>query len=265
MKCKLKERDEHIRRYLDDEMSDSEMTDFEEHFLNCGDCFKELRNSLQLREFVKSEGSRLFPEFQESYELNEKAASEPEFSGLVNFFRSVLTPGRAAFGLFAVVILLFLFILYEPGSELVTDEVITYNENEVNNAADSADENIISNEIVTEDSTGKLYAANFEESENLELLMDQNYRTSDDLLVISPMRGDVIREEVSFDWTYSRKGQLDLLILDNKEDVLFKFTLRDNGLLFNLTGNELEPGLYYWKLENEDDILYMGKFIYKPE
>ena len=241
-------------------MSDSEMTGFEEHFLACSDCLEELRNSVQLSEFIKSEGYHLFPEFQDAHEKKEAKVSGPEQN---IFFRSLVTPRRLALGLGTVVILLFLFVLYEPDNEFVTNEEITYNENEVFTPVDTTEENIVNDEVISEDSLMEMYAANFEESESLEFLMDQSYTSSDDLLIISPLKGEVVYEEVWFEWNYKPEEQLILHILDNRENVIFKFTLRDSELAFNLADNELEPGLYYWKLESEDDMLYLRKFLFK--
>ena len=48
-----------------------------------------------------------------------------------------------------------------------------------------------------------------------------------------------------------------LKILNNKGDKLFSFSIDDNHLLFR---KELPRGLYYWKVESDDDFR-IGKFF----
>jgi hypothetical protein len=156
-----------------------------------------------------------------------------------------------------------MFWIFEPVDDLVTDDIITYNENEVNTGTDSTGENIVIIDTVTVDSLKELYAANFEESENLEFLMGQNYRSTENLIIISPSEGKIIEEKILFHWNYNQDEQLILLVLNNREDVLFKFNVKADEMMFNASDNGLDPGLYYWKLESEDDLLHLGKFVYK--
>jgi len=99
------------------------------------------------------------------------------------------------------------------------------------------------------------------ESEDLEYLIRQQVRGSEDFTIVSPGMGITVSEEIYFKWLYDTEEPLNLKILNNKEEVQFKFTLHDNELIFNVADNELEPGLYYWKLEGDGQLLHVDKFI----
>jgi hypothetical protein len=108
----------------------------------------------------------------------------------------------------------------------------------------------------------ELYAANFAESEDLEYLIDQQVRGRDDIIVVSPEDGYHVSEKVLFKWVSDSGVQVILKILNNSEDVLFKFSLTENELIFNVVENSLDPGLYYWKLEKDNQLVHLGKFVY---
>ena len=224
---------------------------------------EELRNSTQLSEFIRKEGESLFPEFIGLEKFEEKEQVAIENNNKPDFLSLIFTPGKISFGIAAAVLLLFVYTFYYSGDDLVTDELITQSGNEDINIADSVSDNILLTDTISEYASHEIYAANFEESENLEFLMGQNYRSGDDLIIISPSDDEKIIEEVSFHWNYNSEVQLILLILDNNENVLFTFKVKADKLLFNVVDNGLDPGLYYWKLESEEDLFHIGKFIYE--
>ncbi|NIV13491.1 MAG: hypothetical protein GWN62_20060, partial [Aliifodinibius sp.] len=68
---------------------------------------------------------------------------------------------------------------------------------------------------------------------------------------------------IEFRWTLQAEyaentGPLELRILDNKQKLLYTFQVSENQLAFD---EKLEPGLYYWALLSENEMIYLGKFF----
>jgi len=102
-------------------------------------------------------------------------------------------------------------------------------------------------------------ADNFSESPNLENLVNSASR-SELPLVVSPKNNAVVSQEILFEWNVQEGGLVSVTILSNREDVLKNVKLKQSKFLFS---GKLNPGLYYWKLEREDELLYVGKFFVK--
>jgi len=98
---------------------------------------------------------------------------------------------------------------------------------------------------------------------NLESMIDTRYRSSG-IQIISPLNntGYTAGSDIVFAWTPPVQGPLTLKIINNKNAVVYEYPLGVNGCEFVLKQN-LPPGLYYWKLENQDDLLHIGKFFVK--
>ena len=81
---------------------------------------------------------------------------------------------------------------------------------------------------------------------------------SESITVLSPEVGAVIQDKPLFKWEDLEEERVYLIILDNQGNELFRFTTHKNQ--FKLS-KKLNPGLYYWKLESEEDLLFLGKFV----
>ena len=115
-------------------------------------------------------------------------------------------------------------------------------------------------DIVKEKETGKdQYAANFTGSPNLEDLVNNEFR-SGAIEVLSPSNGAVVRQEILFEWKSDTKAPFFVKVLTNTEELRFTATVSHQRYLFK---EKLTPGLYYWKLETKDELLYVGKFLVK--
>ncbi len=99
----------------------------------------------------------------------------------------------------------------------------------------------------------------FRASYNLESLVETNFR-SNSIKVIAPRttQSYTIGQVISFNFVNSINETLFIKVLNNKERNIF--TTDFTGNQYKLT-KKLQPGLYYWKLETEDDLLYVGKFL----
>lgn len=81
---------------------------------------------------------------------------------------------------------------------------------------------------------------------------------SESITVLSPEMGGVVKEKPLFRWEGRKDERVYVIILDNFGNELFRFKTDKNQ--FTLS-EKLDPGLYYWKLESEEDLLFLGKFL----
>lgn len=102
-------------------------------------------------------------------------------------------------------------------------------------------------------------AANFTPNESLEGLVGAVTR-SQGLSGVAPANGAVLNigETVVFSWQTTIEEPLSLRLLNNREEEVFSRPADGNRLSSPVA---LEPGLYYWKLETREDLLYVGKFF----
>lgn len=103
----------------------------------------------------------------------------------------------------------------------------------------------------------ELYAANFEPAPYLEGLITYNVRAFS-INVLAPKPGAKLEEPYFFEWEKGKPAPRFLKILNNRGEEIFSSTPESNRFTYQ---RQLEPGLYYWKLESEDDLLYLGKFL----
>ncbi|GJM35614.1 MAG: hypothetical protein DHS20C18_46150 [Saprospiraceae bacterium] len=64
-------------------------------------------------------------------------------------------------------------------------------------------------------------------------------------------------EPIIFKWNAQENVPLNLVLLNNREDTLLQQSLQQPE--FHLD-RQLDPGLYYWKLETATELIYLGKF-----
>ncbi|MBN1999977.1 hypothetical protein JW935_20660 [candidate division KSB1 bacterium] len=105
----------------------------------------------------------------------------------------------------------------------------------------------------------QLYAANFKPDPYLDEMVGTSVR-SEAIRVLSPLPGAKLDNGVVFEWQ-SNSTVRELVILNNKGDIYKTIAPVSNPQ--KLAGQP-NPGLYYWKLMSDDDLLYIGKFILKP-
>lgn len=102
-----------------------------------------------------------------------------------------------------------------------------------------------------------LYASNFVPSAQMEALLADAVR-GDNLELISPVQQTVFQSEenILFEWAGTIEEALFLQIENNKGEEVYQTTL--SALRFNYKP-DLPPGLYYWRLESEEDLLMLGR------
>lgn len=102
-----------------------------------------------------------------------------------------------------------------------------------------------------------LYAANFEANDDWEALAGGTTRSSVGLVVSSPSPNAPFApgSSITFIWG-GAQGKLHLKVYNNQGEPL---TDQFTGPNFSWKA-PIIPGLYYWSLENEEDLQYVGKF-----
>ena len=101
-----------------------------------------------------------------------------------------------------------------------------------------------------------IIAMNFTESAYFESFID-NYR-SDQITILQPMPSANLMkgDDVFFTWSNPSGDSLILKIYNNLEESIITAKALNAYKMYS----SLRPGLYYWKLESEDDLIYMNKF-----
>jgi hypothetical protein len=103
-----------------------------------------------------------------------------------------------------------------------------------------------------------MFAANFEPSLFYEALAGQQFRAQA-LRVLAPSIGEKASGEMRFSWQGRNIGDMHLQILDNRENTVYKTTTNRTSYLYDVS--DLDPGIYYWRLETDEELVYVGKFI----
>jgi len=140
--------------------------------------------------------------------------------------------------------------------EIIQKEEIPQQTEHINLETASLENNDPVHEVNSEDI---LLAMNYAASDYFESFID-NFR-SEEIEIISPKGSAefIFGSEIVFKWSLMQKDSLLIRIFNNREENIYNFVTKQQ-YLFN---DELEPGLYYWKLESDEDLLYMNKFIIK--
>ena len=76
--------------------------------------------------------------------------------------------------------------------------------------------------------------------------------------MVSPSNGSTPGSKVSFDWKREGTAALTLSVVDNRGKTIYRTQV--DGVPFKLK-QSLRPGLYYWKLQDDNELLYVGKFF----
>ena len=101
-----------------------------------------------------------------------------------------------------------------------------------------------------------LLADSFSPSPNLDDVVHTEYRSST-IEVISPENGAIVHSPISFHWNQYDKP-VKIKILTNREITILTSIVQKNTFV---TAKTFPPGLYYWKLESDDELLFVGKFF----
>jgi hypothetical protein len=101
------------------------------------------------------------------------------------------------------------------------------------------------------------YADNYVELPELESLVAAETRSAG-IDVVSPSIGVVVHKPIVFEWKTDSDAPLMLSIMTNKDSLVHRSRIAT--LPYVLTSG-LKRGLYYWKLENGEEVVFVGKFL----
>jgi hypothetical protein len=173
----------------------------------------------------------------------------------------------------AVLIILiggYLSVSYLKNSK-TADQVISLNDTLNNNKTSiqkiTADNNLKQPEGIVKIKYGpgktNLLAANFVESKSFEILINSGLRSSSAIEVVKPpnLSTFMLGDQIEFEWKSPLKEIYLVTIYSNKGKEKVKSQPLQSSV-YSIKINLL-PGLYYWKLENEVELCYVGKFLVK--
>gem|GEM_PF-1247966 len=105
--------------------------------------------------------------------------------------------------------------------------------------------------------------SNFSVNPNLESMIGTRYR-SVSVQVLSPRDNTTLTvgSDIAFAWKLTNPDPVTFKIIDNRNRETCQYEVR--GGRFTLKEHP-GPGLYYWKLEDHQDLLYIGKFFIKKK
>jgi hypothetical protein len=78
--------------------------------------------------------------------------------------------------------------------------------------------------------------------------------------VLEPPNNSVLKGRILFSWKKDLSKPHTIKIVNNRNDVLYTYKISGKAFQFN---ESLPNGLYYWKLEDENELLHVGKFFIK--
>jgi len=178
-------------------------------------------------------------------------------------WRLVLRTAAALAGVFLLALLIEFILPDNKSNELVdripgqTDESIQDSGNQKN---DSRDHQFIPATEVTNEEDPAKWAENFEINEAYETLIGATYRADITTKIIAPEFDQLIdvRTPLVVILADDSTEILDMIILNNKGDKTRSLKIYRDTTSHDIM--DLNPGLYYWKLQNKDELLQVGKF-----
>lgn len=114
-----------------------------------------------------------------------------------------------------------------------------------------------------------LTGPSFDANPYYEEWINDNVRSGNILVdkVILPKNSEkYLNQPVLFKWLMKENIPVNLVIMNNDDDIIFTSkVLSDNFPEYSFSVNQNEfkkSGLYYWRLEDEIEVLYLGKFYF---
>jgi hypothetical protein len=260
MKCNLENREELISKYLMNELSDEESLKFEGHYFACKNCFDELKILEQSLNLVEKEGNAAF-------EVKEQKSKGNIFS----FLPALSKSAKIGFAFASLILFFVLFSVLNNKSDKVTDDQKT-----ISHEKQNTDKKIDSSKTELEKPVKKegnliaeLSGPTFEPSPYYEEWINENVRSGNVLIdkIIQPKNVDkYLNKPVLFKWLMTENVPVNLVIMNNDDDVIFSTKVSADNFpeySFSLSQNQFKKsGIYYWRIEDEIEVLYLGKFYF---
>ena len=259
MKCKLENREDLVSQYLMNELSDEESLKFEEHYFKCENCFKELKSAEDALNIIAEEGSAAF----------EKIKTQSAKSNL-SFIPSFSFPVKIGFTFAALVVFFGLYFILKNNSlnDLSKQNIVTQNQDNQIQIVDSLKSDEEKPIKKDENLLAELSGAEFKENAYYEEWINENVRSGNNLIerVIAPKNRIKTYDDLTFKWVMKESAKIQLSILDNLEEKIYSVNISKDDFP-EITqkvsvDNFKKSGLYYWRIEDENEVLFVGKFYY---
>jgi len=262
MQCNLKNRNQIIEDYLSGTLAESEREAFDEHCFNCDVCYGELRLHEEMIETIKRDGATVF---SARIIAQRRGAKDDRESFLHRIFPDhVPRPAFAfaALALFAIVSgLVFKHMKQPVGSpapmlSAKQDSLRTTPPDIKQQPTPPVQKPTRKREKPA--NAERLFAANFEPLPMFEEMLSANMRSSA-VAISTPHAGQKVKSgNIRFEWQGDEPGPFYVKIVSNRGREIASLKTERPGVTAT---QKLPPGLYYWKLETKEDLLYLGKFL----
>ncbi|MDP1676304.1 MAG: zf-HC2 domain-containing protein [Bacteroidota bacterium] len=104
----------------------------------------------------------------------------------------------------------------------------------------------------------ELDTTKFIPNQALENFIERTVRSSSNVTLLAPTIGDTITTPFTIKWEGQKEEKYTLTIVDNKNVEKWKKTVPSAEIILK---DRLEPGLYYLKLEANEKLVQVGKFV----
>ena len=276
MECNIKNRNDLINDYTSGALSNEEMETFDEHCFNCETCFQELLLKKRIICIIKNESKAIFADYLTKPQISyfsklRSVINNIKWEQSNSWIYGIVTTGAVA------ILCFFIYRSFSPQTYISENEtsnpivqhddtseskqliVLSPKDTTIETVIEEPDREQTPNEdILIDKETEEEFADNFDPSPYLDEMLT-NISRSSNILVISPNNDENFNSDIIFKWEELGGVNIYLKILNNKGEEFFNISTDKNQFHYSQI---LKPGLYYWKLENEDDLLYLGKFYY---
>lgn len=165
------------------------------------------------------------------------------------------------------VVFFLIFSIIKSNNSINSEIIISENhkiDQKLNESSENAQEVIQRN-----DNLVLLSGSSFEPSNYLENWIKENIRSTSNRIdkVFSPVLGDTIKNnKVMFSWRMAENDKVSIKIMNNLEEEIYKSTADPSqfpNYNIRISSRTIkQSGLYYWQVENEDEVLFTGKFYF---
>ena len=259
MKCSLENREDLITKYLMNELSDEESLHFEEHYFTCTDCYNELKAAEQTISLIAKDGIDSFQSKGHKNSVN-----------IFSFIPVFSTRGKIVLA-FASLFIIFIFysVLTRQNEKNVTarEEILSKNQKN-EQKADSLKITQSEPDKKKEYLIAELSGKEFQTNPYYEDWINENTRGENNIIekVISPVNEKIFYTDITFKWIMKADSPVLLSILKNSEEKIFLTEIETGGsgsIIKSVSKDTFKKsGLYYWRIEDDKEVLYVGKFYF---
>ena len=229
MNCELPDRDQRMDDFLMGKLSQQESEAFEIHLFGCPECLEEVRIREETIKLIKQERGLL---------AAERPAQSSRGAAAIRLWTNRLIQERRSAWVYVGIAAALLLLL------------------------------ILGRQVLLKRHTPVETEARFVESPRLESVLKQTFQSSElSVSINSPRVGQNLTGEILFQWRITSEGKefrrpLELRILNNRETLVWTTTVETDHYVLE---EPLDTGVYYWTLEEQGQMLYLGKFFVRKE